>query len=160
MAVPWFKKDLEAMAMLMEGDRPAKRCVWSQRMLTAYYGFGYASSVGFGAMVEQTMDHMADLVSGEEMRRTKAQIDGKCKICSRSVTTNGLHGRFSLWGRDEEDHSSNYWEMQNLVETIEEEALTGYLTDGELWMFTNNSVAESCFLKGGFTSKLLHKLVL
>ncbi len=43
---------------------------------------------------------------------------------------------------------------------MEEEAKEGHLKDGELWIFTNNSTAESCFFKGGSTSKLLHKLVL
>ncbi len=72
----------------------------------------------------------------------------------------GLHGRFGLWGRDEEGQSLNYCELRNLVDTVEEEALAGYLTDGELWIFTDNSTAESCFFKGGLSSKLLHELVL
>jgi hypothetical protein len=32
--------------------------------------------------------------------------------------------------------------------------------DGELWLFTKNTTAESCFFKGGYSSKLLHDLVL
>ncbi len=46
------------------------------------------------------------------------------------------------------------------METVEKEAQSGYLTDGELWHFTNNSTAESCFFKGSLLSKLLHELVL
>ena len=42
-------------------------------------------------------------------------------------------GRFGLWGKDEEDKSSNYRELRNLVETVEEEAREGYLKDSELW---------------------------
>ncbi len=70
---------------------------------------------------------------------------------------NDLHGRFGLWGRDEEDQSLNYAELHNLVETVEEEAPSGYLMDGELWIFTDNLTAESCFFKGGSSLKLLHQ---
>ncbi len=43
---------------------------------------------------------------------------------------------------------------------MEEEAAAGYLKDRELWLFTDNSMAESCLNKGGSSSKFLHKLVL
>jgi hypothetical protein len=71
----------------------------------------------------------------------------------------GLFGRFGIWGKDAEDESSNYRELRNLVETIEEEAAEGYLEGGELWIFTDNSTAESCVHKGGSTSATLHELV-
>ncbi len=57
----------------------------------------------------------------------------------------GICGRFGLWGRDKEDSSSNYRELHNLVEIVEEEAGVGHLTHSELWIFTDNSTAESCF---------------
>jgi hypothetical protein len=50
--------------------------------------------------------------------------------------------------------------LRNLVETVEEEVSKGYLKDGKLWLFTNNSTAESCFYRGGSSLKLLHELVL
>jgi hypothetical protein len=65
-----------------------------------------------------------------------------------------------LWSKDKEDKSSNYRELRNLVETVQEEAREGHLKDSELWLFTDNSTAESCFFKGGSSSKLLHKLIL
>jgi hypothetical protein len=71
----------------------------------------------------------------------------------------GLFGRFGIWGKDAEDGSSNYRELRNLVETVEEEAAEGYLEGGELWIFTDNSTAESCVHKGGSTSAVLHELV-
>ncbi len=43
---------------------------------------------------------------------------------------------------------------------MEEEAKVGYLADSEFWLFTDNLTAESCFYKGGLSSKTLHKLVL
>ncbi len=72
----------------------------------------------------------------------------------------GIHGRFGLWGKDKEDKSSNYRELRNLVETVEEEASEGYLGNSKLWLFTDNSTAKSCFFKGGSSSKLLHVLIL
>jgi hypothetical protein len=76
------------------------------------------------------------------------------------ASPDGLYGRFGIWGKDAEDQSLNYWELQNLVETVEEEAKEGYLKGGELWLFTINATAEGCFFRGGSSSKLLHKLVL
>ncbi len=55
----------------------------------------------------------------------------------------GVHGRFGLWGKDSEDKSSNYQELHNLVETVEEGARMGYLTNEEMWLFTDNLMAES-----------------
>ena len=72
----------------------------------------------------------------------------------------GLHGQVGIWGRDAEEQSSNYQELRNLVETVEEEVAEGHLADAELWLFTDNSTAESCFFRGGLSSKLLHELVL
>jgi len=43
------------------------------------------------------------------------------------------------------------------VETVEEEAAEEYLEGGELWIFTDNSTAESCVHKGGSTSAILHE---
>jgi hypothetical protein len=126
-AAPRFKQDLEALLHLTEGDQPRARKVRSKNRATAYYGFGDASSGGFGATVARP---------------------------------GGLHGRFGLWGRDEETKSSNYCELRNLVDTVEDKAKEGYLKDGELWLFTDNLTAESCFYKGGSSSKLLHELVL
>ncbi len=96
-------------------------------MVSAYYGFGDASSGGFGSTVEHP---------------------------------DGLHGRFGLWGSNTDNESLNYKELRNLVEMVEEKALNVHLSDSELWIFTNNSMAESCFFKGGSSSPLLHKLVL
>jgi hypothetical protein len=57
----------------------------------------------------------------------------------------GLHGHFGLWGKDNEEQSSNYQELCNLVDTVKKETNEGHLRGGELWLFTDNSTAESCF---------------
>jgi hypothetical protein len=43
---------------------------------------------------------------------------------------------------------------------VDEEVKEGILKGLELWMFTDNSTAKSCFYKGGSSSELLHELVL
>ena len=86
--VPRLAADLKAVLKLAEGEKPALRIVRGKVVFTAYYGFGDASSGGFGATVERA---------------------------------DGVHGRFGLRGSDAENKSSNYIELQNLVETVEEE---------------------------------------
>jgi hypothetical protein len=126
-AVPRFRVDLEALLHLAQGEKRIVRCVRNKHTVTACYGFGNASSGGFGSTVEQP---------------------------------EGLHGRFGIWGSNSKEQSSNFRELRNVVKTVVEEAKEGYLKDGELWIFTNNSTAESCFFRGGSSSKLLHNLVL
>ena len=126
-SVPRFERDLEALLELSKGDKPIPRVVRGKVLLVARYGFGDASSGGFGASVERK---------------------------------DGIHGRFGIWGSDNDDKSSNYREMNNLVETVEEEAAGGHLAQAELWIFTDNSTSESCFYKGSSTSPLLHELIL
>jgi hypothetical protein len=127
-AVLQFKRDLEALLFLPWSKEPNMRQVRSSNVvLTAYYGFGDASSGGFGSTVVQP---------GE------------------------LHDRYGLWPWNVEDQSSNYQELRNLVDAVDEEAKEGYLKGSELWMFTDNSTAESCFYNGGSLSELLHELVL
>lgn len=71
----------------------------------------------------------------------------------------GTSGRFGLWSRDEDKESSNFRELLNLVETVEGEATKGAMNNAEFWIFTDNSTAESCLVKGSSKSKLLHELV-
>ena len=112
---PRFKTDLEALICLTDSPTPARRVVRRRDLVTALYGFGDASSGGFGASMGFAQ---------------------------------GVHGRYGIWGSDVEDKSSNYRELRNLVETIEEEVAAGRLTDAKLWMFTDNTTAEGCFAKG------------
>jgi len=43
---------------------------------------------------------------------------------------------------------------------VEEEAAHGELNNVELWLFTDNSTAESCFFKSSSTPPLLHESIL
>jgi hypothetical protein len=68
--------------------------------------------------------------------------------------------RYGLWGRDADDTSSNYKELRNLVESLEEGVATGALSDSEIFVFTDNSTAEGAYYRGNSDSKLLFDLVL
>ena len=56
--------------------------------------------------------------------------------------------------------SSNYRELRNLVEAVEESARRGELNDCEVWLFTDNFVSERAFYKGSSKNRDLHSLVL
>ena len=74
-------------------------------------------------------------------------------------TAGGLLYRYGLWGRDADDTSSNYKELRNLVEAVEEGVDTGVLCSTELFIFTDNSTAEGAYYKGNTGSQLLFGLV-
>ena len=72
----------------------------------------------------------------------------------------GLKYQHGLWGRDNNKKSSNYRELRNLVETIEEGVEDGSLEGAELFLFTDNTVAEAAFYKGNISSsKTLFELI-
>lgn len=126
-AVPRFRSDLEALCRLTASDTPLVCVVRSSKIITVYYGFGDASSQGFGATIERA---------------------------------DGIQGRYGLWSSADAGQSSNFRELLNLVQSVEEEASANNVADTELWLFTDNSTAESCFCRGSSSSQLLHELVL
>ena len=68
--------------------------------------------------------------------------------------------RRGFWKADESDESSNWRELRNLIDTIQEEAEKGSLVGKEVWLATDNSTAAFAFYKGASTSKLLHQMVI
>ena len=58
------------------------------------------------------------------------------------------------------EQSSNYRELRNLVDSLERAAEKGLLNGTEIWMFTDNSVAEAAFFRGSSKSRELNHLVL
>ena len=79
---------------------------------------------------------------------------------SSIALSKGLRVRHGIWGRDSNKLSSNYKELSNLVEAVEAEVETGSLRGSELFLFTDNAVAENCFFKGTSQSRLLFNLIL
>ena len=69
-------------------------------------------------------------------------------------TSQGFWYCYGMWGRDEEEASSNLCELKNLVETLEVMAQEGNLAGHEIFMFTNNSMTEAALRNGSSLSKL------
>lgn len=65
-----------------------------------------------------------------------------------------------LWGRDTDDLSSNFRELCNLVESVEEAVLLGELTGHELFIFTDNTTMEGGYYRGNSDNKILFSLIL
>jgi hypothetical protein len=127
-AVPRLYDDLECLAQLLLPAHPPIRFIRSNKVASICYGFGDASSEGFGSSI--------------------LLPDG---------TTSFRHG---TWGADMESASSNYRELLNQVETLEEGLRTGELHQLEIFLFTDNTSAEGCFYKGNSPSRTLFSLIL
>ncbi len=77
-------------------------------MVQVFNGFGDASGKQFGATLLQNYNCKA--------RLTKA-----------TTSTGGVHFRIRLWSAAEEEESSNFKELKNLVDMVDEEAKAGRL---------------------------------
>ena len=66
---------------------------------------------------------------------------------STFTSPEAIRYRHGIWGRDEEGNSSNWRELTNLVETLEEEATEERIQGCEIFMFTDNSTAEAAFFR-------------
>jgi len=65
-----------------------------------------------------------------------------------------------VWGSDVDSSSPNFRELSNLVLTLEEGARRGDFDRTEVWIFTDNTRAESVFHKGHSPSPKLNSLAL
>jgi hypothetical protein len=74
-----------------------------------------------------------------------------------SGTLHYMHGQ---WNYDNSKESSNFRELANLIHAISDASSKGLLHQSELFVFTDNSVAESAFFKGTSSSKRLFDLML
>ena len=68
--------------------------------------------------------------------------------------------RHGQWTVTLSEESSNFRELFNLVNAIEDAYQEGALAESELFMFTDNSTAESAYYKGNSSSEALFDLVL
>jgi hypothetical protein len=79
---------------------------------------------------------------------------------STLLSSGGIKYRIGLWSRDAEEDSSNWRELGNLVEALEEEGATGSLDGAAVFFFTDNTTAEAALYKGNSSSQKLFDLVL
>lgn len=73
-------------------------------------------------------------------------------------STQGLEFSHGLWGKDAEGSFSNFRELLNLVVTLEDGVQSGNLLHSEVWIFTDNIMAESLLWRGYSSSPLLNEL--
>ena len=139
--VPRFKIDVDALLRLPDFNLPPLRVVRPAHVVHVYYGFGDASGKQFGGTISENYNCRRRLSDVMEPKR-------------------GIRFRIGLWSALEEEESSNYKELFNLVEMVTSEARAGRLRDCEFFLFTDNSTAEGCFNRGSSKSPLLHYLVL
>jgi hypothetical protein len=139
--VPRFKNVKATLMQLTDFMLPPLRVVRPTQVMQVFYGFGDASGKQFGATLSKNYNCRGHLSE------------------TRTINS-GIRFRIGLWSPMEEEESSNYKELKNLVDTIGEEAKEGKLGDCELFIFTNNSTAEGCFYRGNLKSVCLHALVL
>jgi hypothetical protein len=71
-----------------------------------------------------------------------------------------IHYRFGQRCDSESEKSSNYRELNNLVEHLEELVADGTLEGCKVFIFTDNTTAEAAFYKGNSSSEHLYNLVL
>lgn len=71
-----------------------------------------------------------------------------------------LYDEYGSWNSAISEQSSNYRELRNLKNAVQRLALEGVLSDAELYLFTDNYVAERAYYNGGSSnSKHLDALV-
>ncbi len=117
--VPRFKEDIDTLLQLTNFELPLLRVVRPANVVHVYYRFGDALGKRFGATLSESYG---------------------CHCClgkSRQVRW-GVRYRIGLWTATEEEESSNYKELRNLVNTVLEEAGAGRLQDCEFFLFTDN----------------------
>jgi len=68
--------------------------------------------------------------------------------------------RHGQWKQSFAQESSNYRELGNLINAAKDACSKGLLKDAELFVFTDNTSAESAFYKGTSSSKRLFELTL
>lgn len=133
--VPRFVEDVLVLEAMFRSPTPSLRLVRGFHIAKVVYGFGDASGAGFGS----------------------SWVD--CGVTADELANRRVRYRFGRWGSDADGKSSNFRELCNLVNTLEQMAEGGELTGVELFLFTDNSTAEAAFHRGSSRSELLYELV-
>jgi hypothetical protein len=136
-AATWLEDDLEALEQLLDAKHPPKRRVRSSKCIEVFYGFRDASATGYAANFQRVIN-----------KGTEFKLEGK------------IYYRYGHWCDEVSDASSNYRELLNLVESLEQQVADGRLRGAEVFLFTDNSTAEAVFYKGNSLSRPLFELML
>jgi hypothetical protein len=142
-AVPRLKGDIDNLLFLFDAPHPPRRVIRSTRLIAVFYGYGDASGQGFG---------------------------------STFTDPQGLEYTYGIWGDDLVGCSSNFRELYNQTESLLDkvsklkfphlhqlvESLERQVTlqpESEIYLFTDNAVAEGAFFRGTSSNKLLFQLI-
>ncbi len=139
--VPRLERDVAALLRLTDSELPPLRVNRPNAVVQVFYGFADAAGKGFGGTV-----------AGAPLPQRQ--------FSDVQVHSTGLRYRVGVWTAEEEEESSNYKELCNLVETAEDEAACGRLRDCEFFLCTDNGVSESCYYRGSSSSPKLHELII
>lgn len=133
-----LKDDLYALLKLCESEKPVKRLARVKHICAVAYGFLDASKAGFGSGVEIPIRDESSNFTGNK----------------------SLNLRFGHWCTEAQEQSSNFRELKNLVVAVEKAWKEGKLKEVELFIFTDNEVAERCYYKGTSSNRQLFELIL
>lgn len=75
-------------------------------------------------------------------------------------TERGIAYWHGVWGKDADSDTSNFRELANLVDALEEGMKDKTLLNAEVFIFMDNTTAELAFYKGNTKSKTLFALIL
>jgi hypothetical protein len=84
----------------------------------------------------------------------------KAGFGSSWLSSGGIKYWLGIWSALEAENSSNWRELQNLVDALKEEAKLGNLKGVEVFLFTDNSTAEGALFNGSSSSRKLFELIL
>jgi hypothetical protein len=133
-----LKYDLKALCELCKAEKPVKRLARMKHKAAVAYGFLDASKAGYGSGLQTPI------------RNNLNEFTGKTSL--------GL--RFGHWCSEAKEESSNFRELNNLVLAVEKSWREGKLKEVELFIFTDNEVAERCYYKGTSSNRILFELIL
>jgi len=87
--------------------------------------------------------------------------DASGKGFGNAIVVDGVcHGEFGYWSGDVEKEDSNFKELANLVNSVTRAYKAGHLRSSNLFVFTDNAVAEGAYHNGGSNrNKKLNELV-
>jgi hypothetical protein len=112
-----FKDDIAALICLTNFELPPLHVVRPFQVVQVFYGFGDPSRKQFGATLLENYNCQG--------RLSGTGTDGS-----------GIRFQIGLWLPEEEDKSSNYKELRNLVDTVSEGAMASRLKDCKLFALT------------------------
>jgi hypothetical protein len=81
-------------------------------------------------------------------------------FCTNFQIGDQIGYRHGHWCDATSEESSNYRELKNLVDGLEQQVKAGKITGAEVFLFTDNSTAEAVYYKGNSSSRKLFELML